>query len=468
MRVTSYGVGIALTLVSAPLLLRHLGVDRYGLFVTATALVTVAALVADAGLTVLGVREFSTRSLASREGLMRNLLYLRLLLALVTACGAILFATVAGYPSAMTDGVALAGAGMVLATLQQTLTIPLAAQLRQSAIAALELVTRAATVAATLALIAAGAALLPFLAIPIPVSLAALAATAVVVRNQLPARRRPDGREIRRLLRSALPIAAASVLGAVFYRVAVIVLSVTAPGNETGYFAASGRIIEALLPIPSIVASAVFPVLVQAADEGEDSLAGPFGRLLEAALVLGGALAVVLIAGSEAFIAFLGGREFASSAAVLQIQGPAIIASFAFAALAAGLWALHQQRALLIATLAGLGSIITLTVILGGYAGARGAAIAMLVSEAVLVLTAGYLLLRRRPVLRPRAVFLVKLGSALAAGVAIGLAGFPSGVAVVLATAVYGGIVLGSRAMSIPPAELIAALRPARRSGGDG
>ena len=77
-RVAGYGVGTALGLATAVLLLRHLGVEDFGRYATVTALLGIVAGVTDAGLTAVGSREISVaRSATERAHLLNNLLFLR-------------------------------------------------------------------------------------------------------------------------------------------------------------------------------------------------------------------------------------------------------------------------------------------------------------------------------------------------------------------------------------------------------
>src|SRR3954469_8430148 len=58
LRVAGYALGLALTGFASIVLLRYLGVVEFGRFVTVTALTAVIGGLTDAGLTVVGQREF--------------------------------------------------------------------------------------------------------------------------------------------------------------------------------------------------------------------------------------------------------------------------------------------------------------------------------------------------------------------------------------------------------------------------
>ena len=97
-------IGTGSTALAFALLLRHLSVVDFGRFSTVIALVTVAAGLAKAGLTVVGQRLYATADAAGRRRLIRNLVGIRLLLTPVAVVGCALFAVVAGYGTPSSSG----------------------------------------------------------------------------------------------------------------------------------------------------------------------------------------------------------------------------------------------------------------------------------------------------------------------------------------------------------------------------
>jgi O-antigen/teichoic acid export membrane protein len=244
------------------------------------------------------------------------------------------------------------------------------------------------------------------------------------------------------LLREALPVAAASVLAALFYRLAVILMTVVSTPEQTGYFSASLRVIEVIVPIASLITSAAFPILSRAAEDAGHRLTYALNRLFEAGLILGAFAALVLTVGAEPLIDFLGGSEFAPSIPVLRIQGLAVCASFLFAVWAAGLWAIRAQRQLLYATIIGVTAVIALTAALAPAHGARGAAMAMTVSEFLLAGSAGWFLMRRQRDVRVSPSLLGKVLLALAPAGVLWALEVPPLVSAVLGSVAYGMVLV--------------------------
>jgi O-antigen/teichoic acid export membrane protein len=447
LRVGGYVAGILLLLVAIPFLTRHLGPDGFGRYVTVLSLIAIVAMVSDAGLTVVGVREYAVRDAVRRERLVRNLVGLRAMVAAIGVAGATLFALVAGYSAAMVVGTALAGTGLVLMVVQQAYTVSLQGDLRLGLVTAFDLLRQSLTVVGILALVAADAGLVSFFALSVPVALAVLSFTALAVRRRTVVRPSFDPGEWRFLIRQTLPLAVATSFGAFFYRIAIIMMSLIATAEETGYFSASFRIVEAIIVVPGLVTAAAFPILARAAHDDRDRLVHSMQRLFEVAVILGTWTAVSIVLGAEPAIRFVGGPEFESAVPVLRVQGIALASSFLVAVWAAGLWALHEQRGLAWANGVGVVAAAGLTAALIPGSGALGAAIAMTIAEALLAATYAIVLLRGRPYLRPSLSVVPKALVAAAPALALWFTPLPPIVNVPLGTVFFFAILVALRGL---------------------
>lgn len=393
-RAGGYVAGILVSVGSATLLVRHLGVVDFGHYVTVLSLVTISAGLTDAGLTTLGVQEFSTRPAAERERFLRNLLGIRLTLTSVGVAGAMAFALLAGYEGTLVAGTALASGALLLQVSQSALTVPLASELRLGSVALLDLSRQVGMFAGVLALVVAGAELLPFYAIGIPVGLAVLAANLPLVRTGGSQRPAFDLSLWRGLLSGIAALAASTAIFAMYYRVTVVIMSLVASELETGYFATSFRIVEMLIAIPPLLVSSALPVLARAARDDQDRLAYAVRRLLETGLVAGALLAVVVATGAAFAIHVIAGGQSDPSIEVLRIQGVAVLATFVGTASQFALLSMRRFRALVIANSAGLLASVALTLVLASEYGATGAAVATSIAELAIAATSVVLLVR--------------------------------------------------------------------------
>jgi O-antigen/teichoic acid export membrane protein len=463
-RAIGYGVGVLTSILSASLLIRHLGVIHFGQYVTVLSLVAIVQGITDAGLTGIGVREHAMRRGDERVALLRNLLGLRIVLTSLGVAVAVGFAVLASYGTTLVLGTAAAGAGLLLLATQSTFTIPLTASLRVGLVTALDLGRQLATVAGIVALVALGASVLPFLALTIPVAALLLLATVLVVRRLMPFRPAFERREWRVLLAGVLPYAAAVAIFAVYFRLTVILMSLTASETQTGYYATAFRVLEVLLAVPSLLVGTMLPILARAARDDRDRHRYALERLYEATLVVGAGFGLAVVLGAQFAVELLAGKGSEASVPVLQIQAAALAASFVGATWQYGLLSLSKHRALLWSSAIPLVVSAGLTLLLVPSMEAQGAAIAVTSGELILAALGLALLLHHQPQLRFGLGMATKVAVATGLGAAVLLVpSLSSLVRTILGAAIYLGALAAMRA--IPP-EIAGAFTGWRRRGG--
>jgi O-antigen/teichoic acid export membrane protein len=461
LRVGGYSAGVALSIVSAALLFRHLGVVDGGRYVTVIALIATVQGLTEFGLTAVGMRELAVRTGADRDRLVRSLTGLRLALTTVGVAIAVAFAALAGYDSVLVMGAVLAGAGLVVQNLQTTYGVELMVELRLGWVTLLELVRQVATVALIVALVVAGARLLPFFGVPLPAALVGLLLTIRLVRGRIPISPSFDRAGWGSLLREILPFAAATAIASVYFRLAIILLSLIATAQETGYFAAPFRVVEVLVVVPQLLVTAGFPIFARAAKDDHGRLAYGVQRMFEVCLVMGGFTAVALVVGADFAIEVVAGPDFGPSADVLRIQAVTVFAIFALTSWAYALLSLREHRAMLAISLATLVSNCTLVLILGSAHGARGAAAGTLAADLLSLLLLGWWLAHSHPTMRPSLRVVPRVFAAALVACAIGLlSGVPDVVLAVVASVVYACLALVLRTV---PQEVWVELRCLRR-----
>src|ERR1700704_2274262 len=96
-RVVGYAGGILVSLGSATILVRHLGISSFGRYVTVTSLAGLVGGITEAGIFIYGIREFVARSESRRRELMAQLLTMRLMLTLIGIGLAVIFGIAVGY-----------------------------------------------------------------------------------------------------------------------------------------------------------------------------------------------------------------------------------------------------------------------------------------------------------------------------------------------------------------------------------
>jgi O-antigen/teichoic acid export membrane protein len=467
MRTAGFGLALLFSAVSVPFMVRHLGPVDYGYFVTVSSIVFIIGGITEAGLTNLGIREVSVLDGDARVSFLSNLVGLRFAMTIPGIAIAVALTWVTGAKAPIVYGTAIAGFGLLLALTQQTYMIPLNAQLRLGWVTVLEVLKAGTLSTFFLAAVIAGAGLVAFYWASVVASAVMIVATLLLVRQHGSLRPSFDLAIWKRILVATLPYAAAVAVGLIYFRIAVVLMSYVATGEETGIFSAAFRIVEMLAVIPWVVVSSAFPILARAARDDEARLGYAVQRLFELCLIVGVGLSVCLSVGAQFAISVIAGPGFDASVPVLRLQSLTMITAFLLATWSFAMLSLGLFRQILIANAVAAVVAIAGTLVLAPSLGAKGAALATVAAEAALVAILLTFLVRSRPALAPNLAVLPKVAAAaaLAVGVALAAHQLPSVVLSVLSGLIFTGVVLATRA--VPP-DLFGAIPFRRKSASMG
>jgi len=413
--------------VLAIVTVRVLSVEEYGRYATAMAIIVVVGVVAE-----LGISALATRQITLDEEHTDRILGVALSAEIVTATvGAALLVPLGlalGYPGAVIGLLAL-GALLVLA---------------QGALAALggafqarrvfELFALCTAVQATvmvgggLAALAAGLGAAGLVATAGLGYVAAAIAALVLLRRRL--RVWPDfagaRRQIFAFLREAAPIAIVASIAVIYGRVALLMLSQLGDERDVALYNLPLTIVELTFLVPAAIATSFYPLLTRQLTDDRDDAASSMDLLLRLFLLGSVPIALVLALGGSDLITLVFGDRYADSGDVMAILAATIVANFfnylAWYALLAG----QRERRRVPAVMAGLALNVALGVVLIPDHGARGAAIALIVSDAFMVGWLLWVVHRQVVALRAGAVVLRAVPAAVAA-TAVALLPLPGG-----------------------------------------
>jgi O-antigen/teichoic acid export membrane protein len=392
---------------------------------------------------------------------MRDLLGLRVMLTLVGVVLATAFTLAVDYPDAFVFGAITASLATVALVFQHTLTIPLTTALRLGVLSGLELARQTLWVAGIVAVVTIGAGVFALLSLPLLANLLLIVPTAWLVRGQISTRLTLRPRSWPPLLAATVVFSLASAVGTIYMYTAQILTSLVASAHQSGLFAVSFRVFIVSAGIPGLLVGAALPILSRAARDDPHRLAYALQRIFEVSLVAGAGFALILSAGSEFVVSVIAGPKYAGAADVLKIQSLAMIATFVGSGWGYALLSLRLHRGVLIANGSALLVSAGLTLLLASADGAQGAAIATVCGEVALAGTTLMALVRGRPRYRPATAVVGKVVVAgLCAALAALIPSMPSIVRAIVASVVYGAIILATRAI---PAELLEQF-PFRRS----
>ena len=269
-RATGFVATNLLTAIGAVALLRHLGVEDFGRYGTVIALLSIVQGVSDAGLTMTATRELSLRESDRRRELLAHVLGLRIVLTGAAVLAAVGFAALADYDRDMVLGTLIAGGGVFLMSVQSAMLLPLMVELRNGRVAISETLRQGLLTAAFLVLALAGAALLSFFVAQLVAGVALLALTPLLLAREHMVRPRWGLQELRALTAVGLPVAVSTVLGVVYLRLLVVLMSlVSGSEREIGYYVTSTRIVELFVGLPFLLITVSLPVMTRAARDDE-------------------------------------------------------------------------------------------------------------------------------------------------------------------------------------------------------
>ncbi len=464
-RVAGYAAGVVVSLGSATILVRHLGISSFGRYVTVTSLIALVAGVTEAGISVYGIREWGARSDPDRRRLFANLLTMRLILTTVGLTCAVCFGLVVGYREVLVLGTIVAGVGLLVQVIADVLSISLQARLRLGSLTAVELTRRALMLVIIGALAVLDASLLPFFAASTIAAAVALALIARIVRSSIEIRLAFDRQIWRELFAETLPYAIALSIAAIYFYVTMIIMSLIATARQTGLFGTSFRVTQVAITIPGLLLTAVFPLITrtlrgEVQGEMDAKARGEMvGKVFTVGIICGVWMSLAIFLSAPFLIRVIGGSQARDAVPVLRIQSIVLIVSFLSTSNAFHLVSLRRYRPLVVSSACALALNILLAVVLVAALGARGGAVADVVTEFLLGLGLTAVVMHAVPQNQINASFVppVLLACALSASVALLPVG--SVAQAIGATIIYFGVLLLTGTI---PDEVLSAARRVR------
>jgi O-antigen/teichoic acid export membrane protein len=469
-RTAAYLASVLAGVAALPFLFRHLGVVDSGRYTTVITIVTMVGSLAETGLAPVSVREYSRAGPEDRRELMAMLVGLRLTVVGVAALGALAFMIVAGYSPVLVAGAAVALVGALCESASSAYGAWMSANLRLGWLAGMQFARQIIAVVLTVALVIAGAPLFYFFALLLLAGIGQLVVSVIPTRGQIPYRPAFQRAPFVTFLRRSAPYLLAMALGVVYFRIAMVLMSVLSTDDQTGYFGVPFRLLELVTLVSVLLMSSAFPILARTAGRDRRRHRYALLRLSEAAVIAGGLVALAALTGAGVIVHVLGGPDFDPSAPVLRILAISLAAKFVIAAWAFALLSLEEYRGVLRANSVAIVLAALLAVVLVPAFDARGAAIATAIADVVLVVGYGIALVRSHSDVRlPVRTAAVVASAVAAAGLAAFLAPVGAVGRVVLAMLVYLAVLVLARAI---PDEVAAAVPGgrllrvgARRSG---
>ncbi len=376
----------AMGVVTVGLATRQLGVEAYGAFAAATAFATMAGTLTDIGLWTMGAREIAKRP-DETQRIVGTILVIGVGLS-AAAAGVSVGIAFLLYPGSENE---LIRRGILILLLTIPLTAPYGAASayfisQQKAYLGM-LASFVSSVVTLTGLVLATVLDWSFTTIMFAFAAAYVSQSAVMVllvRGEVRLVPHFDLGLSRRLIAWSLPLGGAMLMQALYWRVDLIMLSKLDSRSEVALYGLAFKVVDAVIVLPTFVAITLLPEFARLAEQRErfDEVMQKAFSAIQVATV---AIFVLFVAYAPQITQIVGGADFAGAAPVLQILAIAVFFSYFGAVMAEAFVANNRQGQLFWVSLSALPLNIALNFALIPALGARGAAVAFAISEAVIV-----------------------------------------------------------------------------------
>jgi len=369
--------------------------SSWGQYSTALALVGLVSVVSGAGLGPLALRELTSDP--ERQGEILGVTFQALAWTSVLAAVVLLaIAPALGYPRevlvmvlvlapllALNPGLAILGSAFnARSRLVYAAQFQIAQALIYGALSLVVITTlRSVTgIAVSTVIAASGAAILGW----------------VLLRRRLALRVRldqPRGKAFT-FLRAAIPFGAIGLVGLVYDRADVLMLSVLSSASSVAHYTVPDGFLRLAWMVPSVVSAAFFPLLSRRIAAGSADAQYLFFLVARVFLFVSLPMSLALAVASPTLLPLVFGQEYTASVPVLQIMAWTLAFGFSNSILWYGVLAVHQERRALFVVLGGLVANVAVNAVAIPLYGPSGAAAALVVSEALVVVGEGVLIHR--------------------------------------------------------------------------
>jgi len=189
----------------------------------------------------------------------------------------------------------------------------------------------------------------------------------------------------RRMVREAAPFWLAGAFTLVYARADVLLLRPLSTDAEVGAYRVAGQLVEVFKQIPVLLMTATFPQLARAFNESRAALAR-IERAIGLLLVAGGVVVgAVLLAAADPIVDLLFGAQYARTVPALRMMALAVPLLFVNCGILHFFVARDRGKLNMVFAAAMVGVNVVANLALDGRLGAVGAAAAMAITEAALL-----------------------------------------------------------------------------------
>ncbi len=368
---------------------RVLGTEGLGVYTLASTFLQVFVLIPNFGLDTLAIRDIARDR--NRAGpYVANMIAAKVALAFPAFLLLLVSVTLLDYDPAVRNAIFVLAFCLFLDPFAEAAAAIYQGFERMELMTVVSGIAKIVTTGVSLVLLERGHGVVPVLLVTTVGAALVLPVHAVFVRSVVgPISPRLDRGDIGRLLREAYPLFLTNLVGLLYFRTDVVMLSKMRGEDEVGIYGAAYSLLRALTMIPGTAVMAMYPALSRTfgASEGGPDDAGALRRLCDTAfkyqLALGIPLTVGIASIAPETVDLLYGDQFEVSGRVLGILIWSLLFFFTNTLLGYMLFTANRQKDFLGIKIANLVLNVVLNSILIPRYGPFGAAVATVVTIAV-------------------------------------------------------------------------------------
>jgi len=323
-------IAVALSLVSIGFIARYLGKEGFGSYSLILAFLYTFNILADLGLYSLMVREIS-RPGADEKKIASNIFTIRIVALLIFLGGGIILIWFFPYTSQIKLGVIIGSIGFLFLSASQILMGVFQKYLRIDKPGLADVIGRLIQLGLVILFIYLDLGFFAILLALITSCLAIFILNWLFAQKYIAINFAFDFSLWKKLLKTALPIAASIVLTLIYFKFDTIFLSLgfinrssANPVADVGIYNIAYKILEGLIFFPATLTGLIMPLLSKHAFSKPREFKKIFQKTLDVLIVFIIPLIIGLLILSLPIVVLVGGKEFAGSAPVLQILSFAI------------------------------------------------------------------------------------------------------------------------------------------------
>lgn len=386
-----------LGLFSLALITRYLGQAGFGDYTTIINYLTIFAMVADLGLTLVTVQLISgTEDKQEEDYSLKNLFTFRLVSIVAFLIISLVISLFLPYSREIKYGILISSPYFIFPALTQIIVGLLQKRLKMGKAVIAELVSRLVLILGVIFVWQQGAGLNGVLLATLASGLASFIFHFLLAKNLASFGLAWDFAYWRTITKKSWPLAITIVLNLLYLKTDIIFLSFFKDSTEVGIYGAAYRVIDVLTTIPFMFAGLILPIITASWLKSQfDFFKNTLQRSFDFMMMFSLPLLVGGIMLAKPIMEVVAGSEFIPSGKILALLMVAVTFIFAGVIFSHAVIALDKQRKLIpYYIFTSLSALIAYFILIPRYSGV-GAAIVTIYSEAVIAIFSAYVVYRQ-------------------------------------------------------------------------